>query len=90
MVATLNRAALVGVILAQARAVLDNPELLSDDNFFDAGGDSILAVDMADRLSEMIGSEVPVAFVYTFPTAADMAEVVAEEYGEPDGPTALR
>jgi acyl carrier protein len=90
MGATLDREALVRVILGHARAALDNPDLRSEDDFFEAGGDSILAVEMMDRLSETIGADIPVAFLYTYPTAEDMAGVVDEMHGNQDGTVALR
>jgi len=79
--ATLDRMALVDVIIAQARVTLDNPQLMPTDDFFEVGGDSILAVEMIDRLTDTIGVEIPIAFLYTYPTAAELAEVVAEVHG---------
>jgi acyl carrier protein len=83
--ATLDREALVEMILVHVRAILDNPRLSPSDDFFEVGGDSILAVELIDRLSELIGAEIPVAFLYTYPTAEEMAEVVEEVHGKPDG-----
>ncbi|MFC9470800.1 non-ribosomal peptide synthase/polyketide synthase [Nocardia sp. NPDC056952] len=45
-----------------------------DDNFFDLGGNSLTAVQLSSRLSEALGSPVPVAWFFTDPTPAVVVE----------------
>lgn len=65
------------VVLEVFREILRQASLKPDDDFFDAGGDSLLAVDATIRLSEMTGSEVEVALLVTSPTAREFAIAIA-------------
>ena len=58
------------------REALQDDSLDADSDFFEAGGDSMAAFQITARLSEELGVEVPVALVFAFPTAADLASVV--------------
>ena len=58
------------------REVLCDESLDADSDFFEAGGDSLAAFQISARLGEVIGSEVPVALVFAYPTPADLASVV--------------
>jgi hypothetical protein len=51
-------------MLTAARQVLAVPELAATDDLFDAGMTSLLALQLADRLSEVLGRTVRVADVY--------------------------
>lgn len=61
------------VVLEVFRKILKQDSLQPDDDFFDTGGDSLLAVDATIRLSEITGSEVEVALLVTSPTAREFA-----------------
>ncbi|MFD6395686.1 non-ribosomal peptide synthase/polyketide synthase [Nocardia sp. NPDC060249] len=50
-----------------------------DDNFFDLGGNSLTAVQLSSRLSEALGSAVPVAWFFTDPTPAVVVERLRAE-----------
>jgi amino acid adenylation domain-containing protein len=50
-----------------------------DDNFFDLGGNSLTAVQLSSRLSEALGSPVPVAWFFTDPTPAVVVERLRAE-----------
>ncbi|MBJ6762559.1 myxochelin non-ribosomal peptide synthetase MxcG [Myxococcaceae bacterium JPH2] len=56
------------------------------DDFFDLGGQSLQSIQVANRLSIMLGREVPVATVFRHPTAAALA--LALEHGEAEVPRA--
>jgi aryl carrier-like protein len=43
------------------------------DDFFEMGGDSLLAIRLAARVGAALGTTVTIADVYAHPTAADMA-----------------
>lgn len=60
-------------ILEVFREILKQGSLEPDDDFFDSGGDSLLAADATIRLSEITGSDVEVALLVTSPTAREFA-----------------
>ncbi|MFI9358439.1 amino acid adenylation domain-containing protein [Streptomyces lydicus] len=57
-------------------------------NFFDLGGDSMLAVRMMARIRQRTGRSLPVATLLTRPTVASLAEVLREQPGD-EGRAAL-
>lgn len=61
-------------------AVLGAPAVGLDDNFFDLGGHSLLTVQVAARLGEVVGRAVPVTDLFRFPTVRGLA---AHLGGEP-------
>ncbi|RJS19769.1 non-ribosomal peptide synthetase [Corallococcus sp. H22C18031201] len=56
------------------------------DDFFDLGGQSLQSIQVANRLSILLGREVPVSTVFRHPTAAALA--MALEHGESNAPRA--
>ncbi|MCQ4167589.1 non-ribosomal peptide synthetase, partial [Tahibacter harae] len=65
---------------------LDNPSIRPDDGFFEIGGDSVLAVTVADRIAAEFGTEFSVTDVFRFSTlrriAAHLAAVAPAAAGE--------
>ena len=57
-------------------------EIGVDDNFFDLGGDSFIAVRVAARLKEVLEVEVPVAQLYQRLTVRSLAELLARDEAE--------
>ncbi|MEU7046987.1 non-ribosomal peptide synthetase/type I polyketide synthase [Streptomyces eurythermus] len=55
-------------------------------NFFDLGGDSMLAVRMMARIRQATGRSLPVATLLTRPTLASLAEVLRERSGDEGRP----
>ena len=56
--------------------VLQLPAVDPDDNFFDLGGDSVLAVQMFADIAEACGRQLPPVMIYHVPTIAALAAVI--------------
>lgn len=59
--------------------VLGVPEIGTEDNFFDAGGHSLLVVQLHRILTERIERPLSLVDLYRFPTIRSLAEHLAEE-----------
>ncbi|CAN5873759.1 N/A [soil metagenome] len=53
--------------------ILELPRVGIDDNFFELGGHSLLAAQLAQRLEELLGTEVPLGLIFDAPTAQELA-----------------
>lgn len=62
------------------REVLGDAGLDVDSDFYEAGGDSLTAIQIIARLESALGVEVPVALVFAYPTPADLAAVVDSDF----------
>jgi acyl-coenzyme A synthetase/AMP-(fatty) acid ligase/acyl carrier protein len=54
--------------------VLQTEQVGIDDNFFDVGGNSLLAVRLRSRLQSVLGTDLPLIELFRFPTIAAQAE----------------
>src|SRR5437762_9135282 len=63
--------------------VLQLSSVSVDDNFFDLGGDSSLALELFNEIAQACGQELPPVMIYHAPTIASLAAVL-------EGPTELR
>ncbi|MFB6888197.1 condensation domain-containing protein [Kitasatospora sp. NPDC056327] len=80
---------LLGTATAALREVLDVPQVPPRANFFALGGNSLLAVRVAGRLSRALGRRVPATAVLDHPTAQELAGHLAATgpaAGPPAGP----
>jgi acyl carrier protein len=57
--------------------VLDLDRVGIHDDFFDLGGDSLLAIRVAFRLQEEFGVEAPMHSLFTSPTVADQTAALS-------------
>jgi amino acid adenylation domain-containing protein/thioester reductase-like protein len=81
------RSSLVEQTLASFRAVLEQPGLGPDDDFFAHGGDSLSALRLLARLRESMGHSIPVRELFDRSTARKLAESL-ERLGKPERPAA--
>ncbi len=63
-------------LLALWRQVLSDPQLGIDDNFFDAGGHSLKAVELLALVEQVFHKQLPLAMFFEAPTVAKMAQLV--------------
>jgi amino acid adenylation domain-containing protein len=61
------------------RELLKDGTLGPEDNFFEAGGHSLLALQWLAGIRKLLGVEVPLRFLFERPTAAALARAVVEE-----------
>lgn len=83
---TVARAANSGLeseLLNLWRGVLNNPGLTVEDNFFDAGGDSLAAVSILTGIEKLIGRKVPMYLITERPTVEGLAAALGEDTGKP-------
>ena len=73
------RTALEAVVAGVWAAVLgiESPDV--DDNFFDVGGHSLLALQLIHELNVALGLELPVRLIFTDPTIAGIAQAIDKE-----------
>lgn len=63
--------------------VLGVDEIGSRDNFFDLGGHSLRAAQVASRIRNTFGLEIPLAVIFAQTTIVDLARVVEEHLAKP-------
>lgn len=71
-------ASALDVTLSAYRKVLENPEVLPDDDFFELGGDSMLAIDAVSMIEEEVGMEIPATWFFTFTTPVELASAITD------------
>lgn len=69
-------------IAAVWQAVLGFEQIGVEDNFFDLGGDSLVAIQVAGRLKEALKMEFPVAKLYQAVTIRSLAQLLGESEDE--------
>jgi thioesterase domain-containing protein/acyl carrier protein len=80
---------LVDTLLPIWQRVLQISSIGPDDNFFDAGGDSALALALFNEIGRVIGRELPPVMIYHAPTVSTLAAVL-EESAAPKVPALVR
>lgn len=78
----LPRTAEERLLLDLWRSVLARPNLGSHDDFFDAGGHSLLATKLTAQIQSALDQEVPLRWVFEYPTVAEFATVLTKQREE--------
>jgi len=73
-----GRSGTLDVVLREWRDVLGAPNLGADDDFFELGGDSLIAVRLTARLRRELGCEMTVADLFQARTAGELARGLGE------------
>ncbi|MFG2089026.1 MULTISPECIES: acyl carrier protein [unclassified Spirillospora] len=76
---------LAAVISQMVAEALGRPAL-PEENFFEAGMDSLALVEMHDRITERLGLEFPITELFANPNLAALLGFVGATAGRPDAP----
>ena len=68
---------------------LQTSPILPDSNFFDLGGDSLLAVGLLLEIEQKFGQKFPITTIYDAPTVADQADLLESGVGAKFSPLVL-
>ena len=79
-----NRAELIARLTDIWSRALRIAPIAADNNFFDLGGDSLLAVALFLEIERAFGIELPITTIYDAPTIAELAELIAGEISAPE------
>lgn len=63
--------------------LLQAPSISSDDNFFEMGGDSALAIQLFNEIDEIYGRNLPPVMIYHAPTISSLAALL-EQHSAPE------
>ncbi|OAD41802.1 hypothetical protein LPB72_10875 [Hydrogenophaga crassostreae] len=80
-------ASLVETLIQLWSDVLAHEPIEPDSNFFDLGGDSLLATQLVSRLRTRLGIELPISAVFESPTVRGLARLVVEAQEKLSNPT---
>lgn len=69
--------------------LLNIPSIGINDNFFDLGGDSLMAVRLFSKIEETCGKKLPLSVLLPAPTIAQLADVLREESADAWNPLVL-
>ena len=69
---------MIGVLTSIWQSVLQQSPIGVEDNFFDLGGDSFLAVSLFNEIARVSGRELPPVMIYQAPTVAALAAVLEQ------------
>ncbi len=73
------------VVSAVWAEVLGLPMVGRDDDFFDLGGYSILAMRVLQRLRQILKAELNLSALFDYPTVAELANFISESASQEDG-----
>ena len=64
-------------LAALIQVLLEADDIAVDDNFFDVGGNSILALELLEAVREQCGIRIPLIDMIRAPTASGMSALIA-------------
>ena len=67
----------VDVIVGLWREVLRTDDVTADDDFFDLGGNSIIAVRLLPLIKEHLGAEATITMILDNPTPRELADALS-------------
>jgi acetoacetyl-CoA synthetase len=67
---------MIDILIPIWERVLKHSAIRSDENFFDLGGDSLLAVALFLEIEKQTGRKLPITIIYDAPTIASLAAVL--------------
>ncbi|MER7404532.1 phosphopantetheine-binding protein [Streptomyces sp. NPDC000070] len=70
------------LVVDRVRTLTGNANIGLDDNFFDVGGDSIIAIRLARTLSEELGTSRDVRIVFRNPVLRDLSKALGRHGGQ--------
>jgi acyl carrier protein len=70
---------LTELIVGSYRDALQDADLDEGSDFFEAGGDSLIAFQITAKLRDELDVAVPVALVFAYPSPAELAAVIAPD-----------
>jgi amino acid adenylation domain-containing protein len=82
--------AMMGVLSQLWADVLGTNLIEPDTNFFDLGGDSLLATQLVSRLRAKLGLELPISALFESPTVRGLAHLVVQAQGMPSKPASTK
>jgi acyl carrier protein len=65
------------VILEVFRRILKNPDITPESEFFEHGGDSLMAIDALTQISESAGVDLDMAAIFIYPTPRELSAALA-------------
>jgi acyl carrier protein len=68
-------------VAALVKELLDIDQVTPEDNFFDLGGNSILALTLISEIKERYGATLPLIDVIRNPTPAGLAQLITQSDG---------
>ncbi len=71
------------------RELLCQPEIGIDDNFFEIGGHSLLAMQLMSRARKEFQAELSLRQIFEAPTIAELADVLMQKQQQPEAPLLL-
>jgi acyl carrier protein len=70
-------------VLARVWAdVLHITQIGTDDNFFEIGGHSLRATRLVARLQDIFSIDLPLKYIFSYPTIARLAQTLQQEHGQ--------
>jgi acyl carrier protein len=84
----LSEARLHAELLQLWKKFLKVPDITIDDDFFEKGGDSVLAVDLHIELQRLTGRSLPESMLFEAPTVRELTRQLRRSFG-PHRPAAF-